>query len=202
MKLSAFALYIIIVLTTGVWSGCDSADQKAVSENPRDIAGDNDQRIPVEAYIVRNKNIQRNFSSSGVLKPKHEVDIVAEVAGKIETIHKSVGDQVTRSDILALIDDDIPLSNYKQAKSQVLSAENNLKIARLNLQSDEELFKSGDISKLEYENSVLTVKTAEANHLSALANLSLLEKAYNDTRIKSPIEGLISRKYIDIAIAL
>jgi RND family efflux transporter MFP subunit len=51
---------------------------------------------------------------------------------------------------------------------------------------------------LEYENSLLAVKTAEANHLSALASFSRMEKTYKDTRIKSPINGLISRKYIDI----
>ncbi len=189
----------IIIFTLLVWfTGCENSDNKNAPVADPKMMDEVSQKIPVEIYIVKNREVQRDFSSSGILQPKHSVDIVAEVAGKIEKIEKSVGDHVTRNDVLAQIDDAIPLSNYKQAKSQVLSAENNLKITRLNLQSDEELFKSGDISKLEYENSVLTVKTAEANHLSALATLSLLEKAYNDTRIKSPINGQISRKYIDI----
>ncbi|MBC8182242.1 efflux RND transporter periplasmic adaptor subunit, partial [candidate division KSB1 bacterium] len=59
-------------------------------------------------------------------------------------------------------------------------------------------FKNGDISELAYENSKLAVKSAEASRLSTLANLSRLEKNYRDTRITSPIAGLISRKNIDI----
>ncbi len=198
MKCRLGVLQIIIFAMMGFFLGCGNNEENKSLESTT-IGNNNDyQKIPVEAFIVREKNVHRNFSSGGVLQPKHDVDIVAEVAGKIEKIYKSIGDRVTRNDVLALIDDDIPLSNYKQARSQVLSAESNLKIVRLNLISDEELFKSGDISKLEYENSSLTVKTAEANHLSAIATLSLLEKAYNDTRVKSPFNGQISRKYIDI----
>ena len=154
--------------------------------------------IPVEALIVRYQTIEQNVPLTGIAQPSLSVDIVAEVSGKVESIYKKLGQNVTPSDTLAVIDDRIPLSNYKQAQSQVLSAANNLKIAQLNLRSDEELLKTGDISQLAYENSKLAMKTAEANHLSALANLSLMEKTYRDTRIMSPIRGLISRKFIDL----
>jgi RND family efflux transporter MFP subunit len=122
---------------------------------------------------------------------------MSEVSGKIIRINRDIGDAVDTKDIIAVIDDNVPRSNYEHAKAQVLSAETNLKIARLNLQSDEELFNNGDISDLEYQNSLLAVKTAEANYQSATASLSRLEKTYNDTRIISPIKGLISRKYVD-----
>ena len=141
------------------------------------------QSIAVEALVIKPRTIEQNIPLTGVLKPLHSVDIVAEVSGKVQKIYKKLGNSVTQRDTLAIIDDKVPLSNYRQAKSQVLSAENNLKIAELNLKSDEELFKSGDISQLAYENSQLAVKSAEANRLSALASLSLLEKNYKDTRI-------------------
>ncbi|UCE05734.1 MAG: efflux RND transporter periplasmic adaptor subunit [bacterium] len=156
------------------------------------------QSIAVEALVIKSQTIEQNIPLTGVLKPLHSVDIVAEVSGKVKKIYKKLGDSITQRDTLAVIDDKVPLSNYRQAKSQVLSAENNLKIAELNLKSDEELFKSGDISQLAYENSQLAVKSAEANRLSALASLSLLEKNYKDTRIMSPISGLISRKFIEL----
>ena len=55
---------------------------------------------------------------------------------------------------------------------------------------------AGDISELAYENAKLSYKTAEVGYLSADASLSLLSKAYEDTRIMSPIPGFISRKHI------
>ena len=172
-----------------------------------DISGDSEAgtsviddkpSIPVEALVVKYESVEYNLPLTGIAKPHLSVDIVAEGSGKVENVYKRLGDAVTQKDTLALIDDRIPLSNYRQAQSRVLSAENNLKITQLNLQSDEELLKSGDISQLAYENSMLSMKTAEANRLSALANLSLMEKNYQDTRIMSPIRGLISRKYINL----
>ncbi|MBN2090214.1 efflux RND transporter periplasmic adaptor subunit [candidate division KSB1 bacterium] len=157
-----------------------------------------DRSVPVEALIIKKKVVEQNFPMTALFKPLHQVDVLAEVSGEIKKINKNLGDMVTAKDTLAFIDDLIPYNQYRQANAQVLSAENNLKITRLNLQSDKELFDNGDISNLAYENSVLAVKTAEANHLSALANLSLVEKSYRDTRIMSPFAGLISRKYVEL----
>lgn len=154
--------------------------------------------VPVEAIIIQTKAIEQKISFTGRLDPLHKVDIVAEVSGQIEAIYKELGDRITSRDTLAKIDDKIPYSNYLQAEAQAYSAENNLEIARLNLKSDEDLFNSGDISELAFQNSKLAVKTAEANRLSALATLRLMKKHYFDTRITSPISGIISRKYIDL----
>lgn len=154
--------------------------------------------VPVEALKVKAQTMIHNVKLTGVISPIDAVDIVAEVSGKVEKVVKKLGARITRNDTLAFIDDRIPLANYLQAKSQVLSAENNLNISQLNLKSDEELYSNGDISKLAFQNSQLALKSAEANLLSAKANLSLLEKGYYDTRITSPINGLISRKFINV----
>ncbi len=154
--------------------------------------------IPVEAYVVKNKKIEEKVPFTTLLKPHHSVDIISEASGKVVKINKELGDSVRENDVLAMIDDVVANSNYKQAQAQVFTAENNLKIAQLNLTSDKQLFENGDISKLAYDNSVLAVKTAEANHLGALANFSFMEKQYKDTRIKSPINGIVSRKFIDL----
>jgi RND family efflux transporter MFP subunit len=123
---------------------------------------------------------------------------VAEVSGKVKKINKKLGQSVSTEDVLAIIDDVILYNQFQQALSQKLSSENNLQIAELNLKSDEVLFDNNDISKIAYENSVLAVKTAEANLLATVANLSLMERNYNNTRIKSPINGYISRDHIEL----
>ncbi len=198
MKYKIFLFSIPFLIFHFFLSGCGQSEETGALGSNIQKEKENTRGIPVEVLLVKSKNVVQDFSNTGILKPKHSVEIVAEVSGKVRTINKKLGDAVTVKDIMAIIDDKIPLSNYKQAKSGVLSAENNLKIAQLNLTSDEELYTAGDISKLEYESSLLTVKTAEANHLSALATLSLMEKTYNDTRISSPINGYVSRKYIDL----
>lgn len=177
--------------------GCQKPDDnqaRAASEGTPEAA----RGIPVEAKVVRVTTAEQALPLTGILQPIHEVDIAAETAGKIVIIHKKLGGVVTTRDTLARIDDEIPLSQFQQAQAQVLSAQNNLKIAQLNLESDTQLVENGDISMIAYENSVLAVKSAEASLKSAEASLSLARKQFRDTRIISPINGLIARKYIDL----
>lgn len=154
--------------------------------------------IPVEVMVIKEKTVDQTLPLIGVLSPNNSVDIYAEVAGKITTVNKELGDYVKSNQTLAIIDDIIPKSQYKQAQATLISTEANLKIAKLNLKSDKSLFENGDISELEFNSSNLAYSNAEAQYLSARAQLSIAKKTYNDTRIKAPISGFISRQNIDI----
>lgn len=185
---------IIILLLSFTFCG----KQENETQNPGTDKQDKGRIVPVEVMVVKSKNLEQNIPLTGVLEPFNSVDIIAEQSGEVTEVNKELGEYISTEDTLAVIDDVVPFSQYKQAESQVLTTETNLKIAQTNLESDKVLFESGDISKLAYDNSVLAVKTAEANHLSALAGLSIAKKKFEDTRITSPINGYISRKNIDL----
>jgi RND family efflux transporter MFP subunit len=154
--------------------------------------------VPVEGMVVRQQVIEQSVPLIGLLQAGRQVEIVAEVQGKVEALSAELGEEVTVRDTLARIDERIPLSQYRQARAQVLSAKNGLAIARLNFKSDGELFASGDISRLAYDNSGLAVKAAEAQVQAGLAQLSAAEKQYLDTRITAPINGLIARRHVEV----
>jgi RND family efflux transporter MFP subunit len=194
-KIVLFSLILLFIACSG-----KSSEQGAAAEQVQTTGenGKSNRTIPVEALIVKEKTVNQKIPLTGILQPICEVDIIAEVTGKVEKVVKRLGEKVTTRDTLAFIDDKIPLIQYHQAEAQLLSAENDLQITQLNLKSDEELLTHGDISQLEYEQSLLRLKSAKANYLSAEAQLSLMEKGYEDTRIMSPINGDISRKHIDL----
>ncbi|MBT4497860.1 MAG: efflux RND transporter periplasmic adaptor subunit [Gemmatimonadetes bacterium] len=177
----------------------ESAEQAAQAAEVEEMAAEvEERRVPVEAVVVRSQIVEQTVPLIGLLQPLQMVEVVAEGQGRVEWIGAELGDAVNPVDTLARIDDRIPLSQYLQTKARVLSAENGLEIARLNFESDGELLENGDISALAYRNAELAVKAAEADRLAALAQLSAAEKQYLDTRITSPISGLIARKYIEM----
>ena len=189
-------LILIITLSFFILSACEenTSTEKdllvKVSENNIDI-------VPVEAITINEKIIEQKIPLTGVLKPNNSVDLIAEVSGKVKSINKELGDYVSANQILALIDDVIPESQYKQAQAQVQSTQSTLKISELNLQSDKILFENGDISELEYKSSQSNFNNTEALHLSAIAALSAAKKTYDDAKIKSPISGFVARKNIE-----
>ena len=153
--------------------------------------------VPVEARVVRRENVEEAIEVTGVILPHRSVDVVAETGGRLIWVLADVGHRVTAGDTLAVIDDRVAASRLEHAIAQVLSSENNLKIAQLNFESDRQLFDSGDISKLAFETSRFAVKEAEAELKSNQADLSRARKEFEDTRLTSPIDGWVSRKHVE-----
>ena len=198
--------YVLLfsLLFSGMIFMVSCSEEKAVEEQVTDSAPETktERAIPVEVLVLQKHIVRQQVTLSGIIQPIHKVDIISEVSGKVTRIVKELGESVNTRDTLAYIDAEIPFSNYIQARAQLLSAQNNLEIAQLNLASDKALFESGDISALTYQNSQLALKTAKANHLSAKAALTAAKKGYKDTRITSPFSGRISRSYLDLGMML
>jgi len=194
---------IILSLVLFFLTACEEQKEEEVSTAVQSAQVNNTSEVekelivPVEILTVVKKEISQSVRLSGVLAPNQSVDIFPEVSGKVVKIMADLASIVNKGDTLAFIDSGVNYGNFKQAEAQVLTTRNALEIAKLNLQSDKNLFATGDISKIAYDNSVLSVKSAEANLLSADAALIMAKKAYFDTRITTPIPGIISRKYVE-----
>jgi membrane fusion protein, multidrug efflux system len=190
-------LLVFLISASLFLIGCE--EEKVSSEKPsKNVSNETKiNEVPVEAMVIKEKIIEHKIPLTGVLVPYNSIDIISEVSGKVVSVKKELGDFVNTNQTLVSIDDVIAQSQFKQAEAQVMSSENNLKISKSNLESDKLLFENKDISELEYNNSQLTVKNAEAQYLSAVAALSSAKKYYDDTKIKTPISGFVSRKNID-----
>lgn len=197
MKYQIFSKSFLVLLLLSIMA-CGGKSNTDETTSNIESTSEETKVVPVEVMVVSKQYLEATIPFTGVLAPFRSVDIISEVSGKVKKINKNLGQRVSTKDVLAIIDDEVPFNQFQQAQAQKLSADNSLKIAQLNLESDHILFDNDDISKIAYENSILAVKNAEANQLSAIANLSLLEKNYNNTRIKSPISGIISRKQIEL----
>jgi membrane fusion protein, multidrug efflux system len=190
-------LFVFLISASLFLIGCEE-EKISSEETSKNVSNETKiNEVPVEAMVIKEKIIEHKIPLTCVLEPYNSIDIISEVSGKVVSVKKELGDFVNTNQTLASIDDVIARSQFKQAEAQVMSSENNLKISKSNLESDKLLFENKDISELEYNNSQLTVKNAEAQYLSAAAALSSAKKYYEDTKIKTPISGFVSRKNID-----
>jgi hypothetical protein len=83
MSLKRFSVPSMLFLLS--FLACDSAEND-LRENQSEIEGQNKKGIPVEGLVVKSRDVHKNISLSGLLDPKHSVDILAEVSGKIMKI--------------------------------------------------------------------------------------------------------------------
>lgn len=192
-----YKLFFIIILSLFVVIGCDEEQASSDTEIVEEVVNESISSIPVEAMVISKKIIEHKLPLTGVLAPNRSVDLVVEVSGKVTRVKNNLGDYIVANQTLAIINDVIPESQYKQAQAQVLSAESSLSIAKANFESDKSLLDNGDISELAYNNSQSNFNTTKAQYLNSKALLSTAKKSFEDTRIKSPISGFISRKNIE-----
>lgn len=132
--------------------------------------------------VVRN-DVSLPMTFTGTVYPIRELDIAAETAGKITSLQFNVGRQVQRGSVLAIIDDEVKRLAYERAK---LDADK----LKKDYARTQNLFNGGTASEQEVDN-------ARASYETAKTRLDEAEKQYADTKITSPIGGVITDRKIE-----
>jgi RND family efflux transporter MFP subunit len=127
-----------------------------------------------------------------------EVNITSRIAGRIKELNLIEGDRVTKGEVVCRIED-IDLRN-QLAKSQadLAHAQADLAQARRDLARDTELARQNVIATKLRDDAITLVQQDEANILSAQANVKLYADQIVDTEVKSPVDGVIVSKALEV----
>lgn len=140
-----------------------------------------------------------------------EVNIAAEVPGKVEKIYVEEGDRVRKGDSLILLEQDKYKLQLEQAEGQMKALERNLEALQLNYSNTDKNYER--VKKLKEESAIDEaqfdmVKTqrdalskqieATRSQLSSVrATFELAKSQIEDTKISSPIDGVVLHKLIE-----
>jgi RND family efflux transporter MFP subunit len=152
-------------------------------------------QVTVARPVVRDVNQFGYFT--GKTQAINSVDLRARVQGFLEKVNFTDGDPVEKDQLLFVIEQapfQAKLAAAEAHKQQTTAA---LKLAEANLARAENLVKTKAISVEEYQSRVAERDAAQAE---IAADDAAIEQAKIDlgyTEIRSPIDGRISRHYVD-----
>lgn len=152
----------------------------------------------VEFDTVKKGMIRSTVRAEGEIRAKNQVEVGAEVLGKIVNIFVEEGDTVVVGDILCIIDPKTYEAKVKQAKARLEADYTRLKKLENDLRRMKKLLDEELVSPSAYE-EILTNYNALRAQLSA--DSFVLEEAYEDlnkTVITSPIKGEVVAVYKEI----
>jgi membrane fusion protein, multidrug efflux system len=155
-------------------------------------------RVAVEVTPVATSNMTEIVSAVGTVTAMRDVEVSSETAGRITKVNVKVGDTVKEGAPLVIVDDELKAIAVEQARAQLLAAETNYRKATKDFQRADTLYKTGDIADVELEGNRLAMHSAEAQYKSAQVGLKLAQRQFDDTRIKSPISGIVASKSVEI----
>jgi len=163
--------------------------------------------VPVEVETVSAGSIEETIELAGWIKANKVVNVESKVQGRIESLQTVSGDgksiaveegvEVKKGQQLAIIDHDVYLAEVAAASANLRAAEVELADAEREEKRIVRLFESGSATEQSRDKAVTTAKLAAAKLNSAKANLELAEINLRESTIVSPIDGVVTAKYID-----
>jgi RND family efflux transporter MFP subunit len=173
-------LVILILAALAVYR-LNSNKEKTIADTA--VASQTVSEVPVKVSAARKGTINQRVATTGTLAASEELIVVSETQGKIIRINRQVGDYVRQNDVLIEVDDETIAAN-------VLVAEANFEQQTKDLERLQRLEQGNAIAKHDLEQARIGLKKAEADLISA-------RKALRDTRIKSPINGIVNKRMVE-----
>ena len=113
-----------------------------------------------------------------------EVDISSKLAGRIISITRDEGESVKHGEVLVRI-------AYEELDAQRLSIIANLNNAKKNMERVRDLYKSGSVSKKDYDNMETMYRVAKAGY-------DQINAVIDNAVIASPIDGVVLEKNLEV----
>jgi len=140
--------------------------------------------VAVQVVTVEPQTLTERLSTTGTVRANENVDLVAEIAGKVAAIHFREGRRVLAGQLLLEIDD-------TQLRAERERAAYRLSLAERSEARQRRLLDEGLVSQEEYDFAL--------NELNVLkAELELVEGRLLKTRIEAPFGGIVGLRAVSL----
>lgn len=194
-KKSVLGLIVILILTLSLLSGgCGAQKTVAVEE----------KYIPVEVQSASMSTLVETAVFSGKVYADQELNIMPKISGKVTGVNVKVGSPVKAGAVLFTLDKEDLQKAVDQAALVVRTAEANydrtkeqVDLAKINLERQQQLYNAGAISKSQLESSesqasAKPLELAQIQWDQAKLSLQQAQDALSNSVVRAPIDGTIS----------
>ena len=182
-KLAAAAGLVMMGLAL---ASCGSKEEAPAGQAPP---------VTVEKPIIR--TIQGYAIFTGSTRAVESADVVARVAGTLETVNFEPSSHVKAGDLLFTIEDTRYRALRDGARAALQSAEADLFRAEAELKRVEKASRSKAVSEMDVDRSKADRDMARAMVVSAKAQLAEAALNLSYTKVVAPIDGVVNRNQVD-----
>lgn len=182
---------IVAVLCVGIplFVACKPAEKKEVVQK---------RPVPVRVERIEARDLSLVVESVGRLRPNREVNLSAEVPGVVNGYTADIGDQVVRDQILVKLKPSDYLLTLEEARANLSAAKARFDAAEKTFRRSRNLLSLEIIAEESYDRSEAEYKLAKAAVSQMEAVVSISERRLSKTEIKSPFEGLVTVRMVEL----
>jgi RND family efflux transporter MFP subunit len=138
---------------------------------------------PVLVAIAERQEISDTLSLIGTTIPFNEVIVSSETAGRVTGLYYDVGTRVSKGKVLVKLDDEVKLATLDNAQA-------NYEKAKKDYERFELLLDTKAVTESQFEQAKLLYKQTEAA-------LRIAEKQLKDSKIVSPLSGIVTHRNVE-----
>lgn len=147
---------------------------------------------------IRFGDVTQTVSANGTLNPVTVVNVGTQVSGTVSKLDVDFNSRVKAGQVLLTLDPTLFKAQVLQSQAAVGTAEANLRLAEANERRDRLLFKQHYVSQAALDQTTASLQVAEAQLKQARAQLAHDEANLAYTVIRSPINGIIINRMVDV----
>ncbi len=147
---------------------------------------DNIEEAPIYVHAVKPevRDMEEVIEVHGNIEAVKKVEVTAKTSGEVVALHIDEGETVSAGTQLARLEDD-------EASLGLEQAQNAYRVARSDYLSTKELYKQGMKSRSEMEKM-------KRSYDDARSNLKMSRIRLSDTRVKSPLSGMVVDRKVEL----
>ncbi len=151
----------------------------------------------IQTAPVLLEDITRDIKGMGVVNARQEVELSAEIAGRVIAVRRDIGDDVQAGDVIVALESENHQIMVEKKQAQLKKAQAQLKKSNRDKTKADTLFSDGVLSDTDHDGATLGAAVSSADVQLARAELKAAEKDYRDTRITAPYNSTIALRSVE-----
>jgi RND family efflux transporter MFP subunit len=178
-------ILLILVAAALVGGGLYAGKDKLFSHQ-------NDQEMP-DKFVSKAEKRDIDFSVevSGDVMPVTQLDVKAEVGGKVKKLHVLPGQTVKKGDLLAEIDDSVLLTDRDSANTEIEGAKLAMEKAKKNYERSLDLFQQKLVSQEVFDNTTAEYQIAQNDLVKAQKKLQQVDDQLHFAKVVASGDGTV-----------
>lgn len=156
---------------------------KKTTQKKTELASQISTAVLVQIDVVKETPLNLSFSSNGSLEPVRELAFVSDVAGRVINVVADEGTNVSAGQVLAQVDDEM-------LKADFAASEASYNALKADLERFTNANKQGGVTDQQLETIRSQFISAESRYITSKRRLA-------DAKIKAPINGTVTKRYIE-----
>lgn len=181
-KVLLYSAIVIASIALIVWKL--NSNKKEIAERTALVKESSSGAVPVRTHVAELSEFEHSFTANGTFVAINQIDFSAESSGRITELMAKEGTQVKVGQVLARIDNQVVGADLEIARA-------NVNAAKTDMERFQRAFQTGGVTQKQVDDMTL-------QYHNALARLKQAEKNTSNTLLKSPIDGMVNAKFVEV----